>query len=287
MSTTPLTRSETPLIADVKIGPITREALAPFDLDPDIETAFHPYVLPDLPGEYGIGLIVGASGSGKSQLLKQIAEPTYPEWDFGVAIAEHFETATDAVERFYAVGLNTVPVWRLPYEVLSNGQQFRADLARCLEDGSVIDEFTSVVDRNVAASASKAMRTYVDREGLTDIVLVSCHRDIIPWLRPDWIIDTDAGTLTVGETTEAPKWFAEHLTGDAVGRLTLANEAAFTPPGLEPAAPEPTLNLDAVLADIEAASSYPDLRRVYLTHMSVWTPEHTRAATARRNEVSA
>lgn len=279
MPTTPLTRSETPLVADVKIGPITREALAPFDLDPDIETKFYPYELPDLPGDYGIGLIVGASGSGKSQLLKQIADPDYPEWDFGVAIAEHFDTATDAVERFYAVGLNTVPVWRLPYEVLSNGQQFRADLARCLEDGAVIDEFTSVVDRNVAASASKAMRTYVDREGLTDIVLVSCHRDIIPWLRPDWIIDTDAGTLTVGETTEAPKWFSEHLTGDAVGRLTLSNAV------LVPEAPSLATLVDDIYAEIESSASYADLRRVYMTHMSVWTPEHTRAATARRQEI--
>lgn len=279
MPTTPLSRSETPLIADVKIGNITREALAPFDLDPDIETKFYPWVLPDLPAEYGIGLIVGASGSGKSQLLKQIADPTHPEWEFGVALAEHFATAAEAAEKFYAVGLNSVPIWRLPYEVPSNGQQFRADLARSLEDGAVIDEFTSVVDRNVAASASKAMRTYVDREDLRDIVLVSCHRDIIPWLRPDWIIDTDAGTLTVGETTEAPKWFAEHLTGDAVGRLTLSN-------AVQVPEPEPILDTDAILDEISASASYADLRRVYLTHMSAWTPAHTLAATARRAEVS-
>jgi len=224
MTTYPLTRSSDPLVADVWTGSKTAAALAPFDLDPDVVTKFYPWELPaELPesGDYGIGLIVGASGSGKSQLLYKIADPEYPQWEPGIAIAEHFESAEVAVERFYAVGLNTVPIWRLPYAVLSNGQQFRADLARQLEDGAVIDEFTSVVDRNVAKSASRAMRSHADRHGLADIVLVSCHRDIIPWLRPDWIIDTDAGTLTVGQTDEAPRWYAEHLTGPAVGKLTL------------------------------------------------------------------
>ncbi len=257
----PLARAEDPLIADVLMDDKTAAALAPFDLDPDEVTKFHPWVLPEqLPerSTYGIGLIVGASGSGKSQLLAHFGETEQPTWEPRHTLVSHFDSAEDATERFYAVGLNTVPVWRLPYAVLSNGQKFRADLARSLRDGAVIDEFTSVVDRNVARSASRAMRSHVDRVGLTGIVVASCHRDVIPWLRPDWAIDTDAGTFTVGEVAEAPRWYAEHLTGEPVGRLTLkAAEEPVTAP-----------------ADAEEPETPEDPR--------TWTAAHTAAATRRK-----
>jgi len=225
MTTFALTRSPDPLVADVILRDITRAALAPFDLDPTIETKFYPWEMPEeipLVTDFGIGLIVGASGSGKSQLLSRFGKPSSPRWYPREALAEHFDSAEEATEKFYAVGLNTVPVWRLPYDVLSNGQKFRADLARSIGHASVIDEFTSVVDRNVAVSASRALRGYVTRKGIFGMVLASCHRDVIPWLMPDWVIDTDAGTFTIGDVEEAPRWFAEHLTGDAVGRLVLA-----------------------------------------------------------------
>ena len=47
----------------------------------------------------------------------------------------------------------TVPAWLRPYRVLSNGERFRADLARIVCEAPkrvVIDEFTSVVDRQIA-----------------------------------------------------------------------------------------------------------------------------------------
>jgi ABC-type ATPase with predicted acetyltransferase domain len=46
-----------------------------------------------------------------------------------------------------------VPAWLRPYPVLSNGERFRAGLARlvCEQPGeAVVDEFTSVVDRQIA-----------------------------------------------------------------------------------------------------------------------------------------
>lgn len=222
MTTSPLARATEPLIADVDLDPITEAALKPFDLAVDAPTHFFPYLLPsELPLDFGIGLIVGASGSGKSILLREFGETFAPSWRERTSIAAHFSSAEEAAERFYAVGLNSVPVWRLPYSVLSNGQKFRADLARVLVSGAVVDEFTSVVDRNVAVSASRALRAYVDRVGVRRLTLASCHRDVIAWLRPDWVIDTDAGTLTVGQAEERPKWYAEHLLGDVAGRLVL------------------------------------------------------------------
>ena len=93
-----------------------------------------------------------------------------------------------------AVGFNTIPAWLRPYDVLSTGEKFRVDLARRLaesEPGNVIlvDEFTSVVDRQVAKIGANAVQKWVRRQGDRQFVAVSCHADIIDWLQPDWIIE--------------------------------------------------------------------------------------------------
>jgi hypothetical protein len=219
-----LERASTPLVADVEYDELTAAAVKPFDLDPNDHTGFYPWVVPDLPEDFSIGLIVGASGSGKSLLLKEFGGETPVEWQPRRSIASHFDSAEQAAERFYAVGLNSVPTWRLPYSVLSNGQKFRADLARRLVDGGVVDEYTSVVDRNVAIAASKAINAWAQRSGVRRLVFASCHRDIIPWLRPDWMIDTDAGEYVVGHVVDRPTWWMNHVKHDdgRVGQIGLA-----------------------------------------------------------------
>jgi GNAT superfamily N-acetyltransferase len=54
----------------------------------------------------------------------------------------------------------------------------------------VFDEFTSVVDRNVARVASAAVSKAI-RTGRIEcrFVAVTCHHDVTEWLCPDWIID--------------------------------------------------------------------------------------------------
>jgi hypothetical protein len=69
----------------------------------------------------------------------------------------------------------------------------RCDLAYALLDGKdivVYDEFTSVVNRQVAKAASYAISKCVRRNG-KKFVAVACHDDIIEWLQPDWIYNTD------------------------------------------------------------------------------------------------
>lgn len=148
--------------------------------------------------DYGIGLIVGHSGSGKSTILRTIGTicDDY-EWTEGKSICSHFDSVEDAQERLGAVGLNSIPTWMKPFNVLSNGEAFRANLAINLKDNAIIDEFTSVVDRNVAKACSKSIRKYVDRNGLKGIVFASCHYDIIDWLQPDWIFDASTGEFVV------------------------------------------------------------------------------------------
>ena len=181
--------------------------ISKFDI-PQIST-FDRQMYIDQP--YNIGLIVGPSGSGKSSLLKEFGSTSNPFWSKIKSVASHFDSADDAVEKFGAVGFNTVPSWMRPYHVLSNGEAFRADLSRKIKDGAVIDEFTSVVDRNVAKSCSLAFSKYVRKHNVQRITLASCHYDIIDWLQPDWVYDTVAQEVLPRGSLQRPKIKVEIL----------------------------------------------------------------------------
>lgn len=143
-----------------------------------------------------VGLIVGPSGSGKSIVAKALfpdAQPPAPTWTARSVIDDFPPEASlvDISAICQAVGFNTIPAWLRPHAVLSNGEQFRVLLARLLLADRplvVLDEFTSVVDRQVAKIASHAVQKYIRKRG-TQFVAVSCHSDIIDWLNPDWILE--------------------------------------------------------------------------------------------------
>jgi ABC-type lipoprotein export system ATPase subunit len=152
----------------------------------------------DLPideRDWNVGLIVGPSGAGKSSVSRQLfgAEAKF-KWraksvidDFapGHSIAEIAEICS-------AVGFNTIPSWMKPYNVLSTGEKFRVDLARRLLEVSgdliLVDEFTSVVDRQVAKIGSHAVQKHVRKSG-KKFVAVTCHYDVVEWLQPDWVLE--------------------------------------------------------------------------------------------------
>lgn len=144
-----------------------------------------------LPENWQIGLIYGPSGSGKSTLLKQFGLIESPNWDDDKAMISNFHPYSfeDVSYALTSVGFSTIPAWYRPYQVLSNGEKFRADLAKSLiGDGlSLIDEFTSVVDRNVAKSTSNAVSKYIRKRENKKVIFASCHEDIIDWLNPDWM----------------------------------------------------------------------------------------------------
>ena len=188
----------------VQTDEFTKAASTAFDYAFDGTSTFEGWEKPVIPSEFSLGLILGPSGSGKSLLLSQFGTESTPVWKSTKATVSHFATPEDAIDRLMAVGLNSIPSWCRPFHVLSNGEQFRANLARKLVDGAVIDEFTSVVDRNVAKAASVAMRRYINRNGLKNIVLASCHYDILDWLQPDWYFDTIDGILHDGRLLRRP-----------------------------------------------------------------------------------
>lgn len=122
----------------------------------------------------------------------------------GIAPGDSFDAVTGALA---AVGLGSVPSWLRPYHVLSNGEKFRADLAKiiCEKPGEVVvDEFTSVVDRQIAKFGALAFAKAWRRTG-GKCVLLSCHYDILEWLEPDWVFDTATGKFS-GRSLQRPKF---------------------------------------------------------------------------------
>ncbi len=165
-----------------------------------------------------IGVVVGPSGSGKTSIGRQIFgdgalyEPS--GWKDGAPIVDSilpggdFDAVTGALA---AVGLGTVPSWLRPYSVLSNGEKFRADLAKIICEAPaqvVVDEFTSVVDRQIARFGALAFQK-AWRRTPGKAVLLSCHYDIIEWIEPDWVFDTATGQFQRGSLWRRPRFDLE------------------------------------------------------------------------------
>ncbi len=182
--------------------------------------------LPDMAEDWQIGLVFGPSGSGKSTIARHAFRTNVYEsaaWPHDRAVIDCFGDASlrHALDLFTAVGFGSPPSWIKPYHVLSNGERFRCDLARALSRGFkgasieergasktdsilaprsspliVFDEFTSVVDRNVAKVCSAAIAKGIRRGHIPcRFVAVTCHYDVATWLEPDWILDMSTGTL--------------------------------------------------------------------------------------------
>ena len=194
-----------PVTSTVVVDGFTRHAARSFDYEFDGTVSFQPWAVPnEIPNEYTIGAIVGQSGSGKSLFLKNFGEPSKVEWDRDRAVVSHFETPEDATDRLSSVGFNSIPSWLKPYHVLSLGEAYRANLARSMGEGAVFDEFTSVVDRDTARSCARSLKRVATKKGWSKIVVATCHEDVLPWLQPDWVFNTNTGELSVGRWLRRP-----------------------------------------------------------------------------------
>ena len=152
----------------------------------------------DLSKDWQIGCIVGNSGTGKTTIAKELFGKEYiTNFKYkSKSILDDFPkelTIDDITKTFNSVGFSSPPSWLKPYEVLSQGEKMRVDLARAIlnkNDLIVFDEFTSTVDRNVAKIGSAAISKSIKRTK-KKFIAVSCHSDILEWLEPDWIFDTN------------------------------------------------------------------------------------------------
>ena len=149
--------------------------------------------------DWNIGVIIGGSGSGKSTILKRLGDISDPTFNENIPLISNFDwlEPKEATMLLTSMGLSSVPTWLRPFHLLSNGEQYRAKLAYSVgkaEDGEVIliDEYTSVVDRDVAKAMSYALQKFIRRENKR-IILASCHYDILEWLLPDWTCSPQKG----------------------------------------------------------------------------------------------
>jgi len=152
----------------------------------------------ELPNEWKIGMIVGTSGSGKSTIAKELFKDflfTEFDWTDAAVIDDIEEPNVDKiVKMFNSVGFSSPISWLKPYKVLSNGEKMRVDLARALlndDEMIVFDEYTSVVDRNVAKIGSLALQKSVRKSEKKKFIAVGCHFDVEEWLQPDWVFNTN------------------------------------------------------------------------------------------------
>lgn len=166
--------------------------------------------------EWRIGLVVGPSGSGKTSIGRRVwpgvgIADLDGGWPEGEPIIDailpngDFNSVTAALA---AVGLGSVPSWLRPFNVLSNGEKFRAGLARIICEGGeriIIDEFTSVIDRQIAKIGALAFQKSWRRRG-GQCILLSCHYDIIEWIEPDWVFDTATGLYSGRGLWRRPKF---------------------------------------------------------------------------------
>jgi ABC-type ATPase with predicted acetyltransferase domain len=150
----------------------------------------------NIPQKWNVGLIYGASGSGKTTLAKKLFgenvfktilnedEPIINQFPKELSYEE-------CASILSGIGLNSVPCWVRPIKTLSNGQRARAEAALLMvqNDGIInIDEWTSVVDRTVAKAMSFCVQKFAKKHN-KQIILLSCHYDVLEWLIPDWLID--------------------------------------------------------------------------------------------------
>ena len=66
------------------------------------------------------------------------------------------------------------------------------------------DEFTSVVDRNIAQISSLAIQKAIRRKD-AKFIAVTCHYDVQEWLMPDWVFNTDDMSFKVFSKDEQIK----------------------------------------------------------------------------------
>tara|TARA_Y100000401_G_scaffold25751_1_gene18032 strand:+ start:13840 stop:15018 length:1179 start_codon:yes stop_codon:yes gene_type:complete len=170
--------------------------------------------LENLPKQWNIGVIYGGSGSGKTTILKKFFNKDIDNctFDYNKPLISNFDwlEPKEATFLLSAMGLASVPTWLRPYHTLSNGEQYRAKLSYIVGKAKqneviLIDEYTSVVDRDVAKAMSNALQKYIRRKN-KKIVLASCHFDIMDWLQPNWIYSPQKRRLeTASRLRQRPK----------------------------------------------------------------------------------
>lgn len=164
--------------------------------------------------KWNVGVIIGSSGTGKTTIAKELFKNYLFfdgfKWDNSVSVIDNFSSefsAKQITEILSKVGFSSPTEWLKPFNVLSNGQKMRVELARLILENNepvIYDEFTSVIDRQVAQIGSYAIQKYIKKEN-KKFIAVSCHYDIVEWLEPDWVYDVNKNEFSKDLLLQRPK----------------------------------------------------------------------------------
>jgi ABC-type polar amino acid transport system ATPase subunit len=179
-----------------------------------------------------VGVIVGRSGSGKTSIAKQLFPEAYIRgFEYtNKCVLDDFPEKLETGEikkMLCSVGFASPPDWLKAYDCLSQGEKMRVDIARalCLDKPLVVfDEFTSVVDREIAKVSAFAISKAVRRSS-KKFIAVTCHYDVVDWLDPDWVFSTDTMEFTrkkeVGRPLNSKSIGAALQCGRCFGTITI------------------------------------------------------------------
>jgi uncharacterized protein len=189
-------------------------------------------------------LISGASGSGKSSLLRAMRAQCAYRWidlqkirlrDVPVVDCFGNERVEKILERLSRVGLGEVWTYLRRPSQLSEGQRWRLRLAIALHRAEKFsgvpqgrapvvicaDEFAALLDRITAKIISRCVRKSVDASSNLCAVLATSHDDLRDALRPDIEVQCDFGAGDVVAAGTAAGIVAECAGGEDTAALPM------------------------------------------------------------------
>ena len=196
-----------------------------------MEKHFHGS-LPIEDFDWQVGAIVGRSGSGKTSIAKQLFADAYIrgfEYTHKCVLDDFLEVleTSEITRMLCSVGFASPPDWLKSYDCLSQGEKMRVDIARALSLDKpliVFDEFTSVVDREIAKVSAFAISKAVRRSS-KKFIAVTCHYDVVDWLDPDWVFCTDTMEFSrkkeVGRPLNSKSIGAAQIFGRCFGNIII------------------------------------------------------------------
>ena len=150
-------------------------------------------------------LITGPSGAGKSLLLAEIGRqiPTSRHvgrlpFPLDVSVLDGVSPTRDVYEALSILttcGLGEPMLWIRKFDSLSDGEQFRAKLARAISlqqrarirSPLLVDEFAAILHRRIAKAIAFNLRKLVTQQRIS-LVVATSHDDLERDLQPDTII---------------------------------------------------------------------------------------------------